>query len=124
MEYIVDSRPIILAKGPRSWHAKVAQELCEKSYNSSQREWYRGINLHAIVARKPGRLPVPVSLLASGAAQHDLHAAKQNIEDHASLKPGKLHADKAYIDADWVQSLKLNHALDLLTPRKRQKAMS
>ena len=32
MECIVDSCPIILAKGPRSGHAKVAQELCEKSY--------------------------------------------------------------------------------------------
>ena len=35
LDYIVDSCPIILAKGPRSGHAKVAAELCEKSYNSS-----------------------------------------------------------------------------------------
>ena len=121
MEYIVDSCPIILAKGPRSGHAKIARELCEKSYNSSRKEWYYGIKLHAIVARKPGCLPVPVSLMASGAAQHDLTAAKQIIEDHAPLMPGKLYADKAYIDADWAQSLKQNHALELLTPRKKQK---
>ena len=38
MEYIVDSCPIILAKGPRSGHAKIARELCEKSYNSSRKE--------------------------------------------------------------------------------------
>jgi len=45
-EYIVDSCPVILAKGSRSGHAKVARELCEKSYNSSltwmppgQRSW-------------------------------------------------------------------------------------
>ena len=43
------------------------------------------------------------------------------IEDHASLKPGKLFADKAYIDAEWTQSLQQNHALQLLTPRKKQK---
>ena len=121
MEYIVDSCPIILAKGPRSKHAKVARELCAKSYNSSRKEWYYGIKLHAIVARRPGRLPVPVSLMASGAAQHDLPAAKQIIEDHVSLKPGKLLADKAYIDAEWAQSLKQNHALLLLTPRKKRK---
>ena len=59
--------------------------------------------------------------MASGAAQHDLPAAKQIIDNHAFLKPGKLYADKAYIDADWAQSLKQNHALELLTPRKRQK---
>lgn len=53
-------------------------------------------------ARVPGRLPIPVSLMASGAAQHDLPVAKQIVEDHAFLKPGYLYADKAYIDADWA----------------------
>ena len=38
LDYIVDSCPIILAKGPRSGHGKVAPELCEKSYNSSRNE--------------------------------------------------------------------------------------
>ena len=121
MEYIVDSCPIILAKGSRSGHAKVAPELCEKSYNSSRKEWYYGIKLHAVVARKPGHLPVPLSLLASGAAQHDLPAAKQIMEDHISLRPGKLYADKSYIDADWKEALKKKHALELLTPRKKRK---
>ncbi|MEZ3418756.1 MAG: transposase [Bacteroidales bacterium] len=121
LEYIVDSCPVILAKGPRSGHAKIASELCEKSYNSSRKEWYYGIKLHAIVARRPGHLPVPVSLMASGAAQHDLPAAKQIVDDHAALKPGRLYADKAYIDASWAQSLKQNHALELLTPRKKHK---
>ena len=69
------------------------------------------------MARKPGLLPIPVSLMASGAAQHALPAAKQIIEDHASLMPGKLYADKAYMDADWAQSLKQSRALELLTPR-------
>ena len=121
VEYIVDSCPIILAKGPRSGHAKVAGQLCEKSYNSSRKEWYYGMKLHAVVARNPGCLPVPLSLLASGAAQHDLPAAKQILKDHLVLKHGKLYADKAYVDAAWAESLKKDHALELLTPRKRRK---
>ncbi len=120
-EYIVDSCPIILAKGPRSGHAKVARELCEKSYNSSRKEWYYGVKLHAVVARRPGRLPLPLSLMASGAAQHDLPAAKQILEDHVSLKRGRLYADKAYIDADWKTALKNGHAIELITPRKKNK---
>jgi len=120
LDYIVDSCPIILAKGPRSGHAKVASELCEKSYNYSRKEWYYGIKLHVIAARVPGRLPIPVSLMASGAAQHDLPVAKQIVEDHAFLKPGYLYADKAYIDAGWALSLKQNHTIELLTPRKKQ----
>ena len=59
--------------------------------------------------------------MTSGAAQHDLPAAKQIVDDHASLKPGRLYADKAYIDAGWAQSLQKNHAIELLTPRKKQK---
>ena len=121
MEYIVDSCPIILAKGPRSGQGKVARELCEKSYNSSRKEWYYGIKLHAVVARKPGCLPIPLSLMASGAAQHDLPAAKQIMENHFFLRSGKLYADKAYADAGWAESLMENHALKLLTPRKKHK---
>lgn len=121
MEYIVDSCPIILAKGPRSNQGKVARELCEKSYNSSRKEWYYGIKLHAVVVRKPGSLPIPLSLMASGAAQHDLPVAKRMIEDHLFLLSGKLYADKAYADAGWAEALKENHALELLTPRKKHK---
>ena len=51
MEYIADFCLIILAKGPRSGQARVARELGEKSYNSSRKEWYYGIKLHAVVAR-------------------------------------------------------------------------
>ena len=120
-EYLMDSCPIILAKGPRSGHAKVASELCEKSYNSSRKEWYYGIKLHAVVLRRPGLLPVPLSLLASGAAQHDLPVARQILEDHLVLNHGKLYADKAYADAAWAESLKEAHALELLTPRKKRK---
>ena len=72
IKYIVDSCPIILAKGPRSGHAKVARELCEKSYNSSRKEWYYGLKLHAVVARNPGHLPLPLCLMADCAAKHDL----------------------------------------------------
>ena len=120
-EYIVDSCPIILAKGPRSGHGKVARELCEKSYNSSRKEWYYGMKLHAIVVRRPGCLPLPLSLMASGAAQHDLPAAKQILKDHIVLRQGRLYADKAYIDAAWEAALKNDHAVELITPRKKRK---
>jgi len=120
-EYIVDSCPIILAKGTRSGHAKVAREFCEKSYNSSKKEWYYGIKLHAVVARRPGRLPFPLSLMVSGAVQHDLPVARQILDDHIFLKQGRLYADKAYIDATWKTALIIDHAIDLFTPRKKRK---
>ena len=121
IEYIVDSCPIILAKGPRSGHAKVARELCEKSYNSSRKEWYYGLKLHAVVARNPGHLPLPLCLMADCAANHDLPVAKQIFQDSLSLNRGRLYADKAYIDATWAESLKNDCAIELLTPRKKAK---
>ena len=54
-------------------------------------------------------------------AVHDLPAAKQIMEDFLFLRPGKLYADKAYADSSWAESLKKNHALELLTPRKKHK---
>jgi len=95
--------------------------LCEKSYNSSRKEWYYGIKLHAVVARKPGQLPVPLALMASGAAQHDLPAVKQILDDHISLTQGRLYADKAYADAAWAGLLKNSHTIELIIPRKRHK---
>jgi len=121
MKYIVDSCPVIPAKGPCSGYAKVASELCEKSCNSSEKEWYYGVKLHAVVARKPGWLPVPLALMASGAALHDLPAAKQILDDHISLTQGRLYADKAYADAAWADLLKNCHAINLITPRKKHK---
>lgn len=119
-EYIVDSCPVILAKGSRSGHAKAARELCEKCFNFSRKEWYYGLKLHAVVARRPGRLPAPLSLMASGAAFHNLPAAKRILQDHLFLKHGRLYADKAYMDAAWAELLEKEHSLLLFTPRKNR----
>jgi len=52
-----------------------------------------------VVARRPGHLPLSLSLMVSSAAQHDLPVGNQILEDHISLKQGRLYTDKAYIDA-------------------------
>lgn len=66
-------------------------------------------------------MPLPLPLMASGAAQHDLPAAKQILEDHILLKQGRSYADKAYIDAAWAVALKKDHAIELITPHKKRK---
>ena len=100
--YIVDSCPVILAKGPRSGYAKVAGELCAKSYNSSRKEWYYGVKLHAFVARKPGRLPAPMGLFLSGAAVHDLE----------SIPKLTMNANKLTPDNNSAGKLKQGHIVD------------
>lgn len=88
MEYTVDSCPVILVNGYCSGHAKVAGKLCGKSYNSSRNEWYCRLKIYAFMACKPDRLPVPLSVMTSGAAQHNLPAAKQIMENCLYLKQG------------------------------------
>lgn len=80
-----------------------------------------GMKLRAVAARRSGGLPLPLSLMASGAAQYDLPAAKQILEDHILLKQGRLYADKAYIDAAWAVALKKDQAIELITPHKKRK---
>lgn len=64
--------------------------------------------------------PSPHSSILDG-FRPGLPAVKQIVDDHTSLKLGRLYADKSYIDAGWEQSLGQNYALELLTPRKKQK---
>ena len=101
VQYIIDSCPIILAKQARAGSAKVAREFCDKSYNSSRKEYYYGVKLHAIVIRRPGKIPVAETLMLSRASIFDLTAAKEIMCSAPLSHGGILLADKAYIDSTW-----------------------
>lgn len=79
------------------------------------------MKLLAVVARRTGYLPLPLSLMASGVVQHDLPVAKQMLEDRILLNQGPLYANKAHIDFAWAITLKKGHAIELITPRKKRK---
>ena len=64
--------------------------------------------------------PSPHSSILDG-FRPGLPAVKQIVDDHTSLKLGRLYADKSYIDAGWEQSLGQNYALELLAPKKKKK---
>ncbi len=121
VQYIVDSCPIILAKQARSGAAKVARDYCDKSYNSSRKEYYYGVKLHAIVIRKPGSLPVSEALMISKASIFDLTAAKMMFLNSPPTHSGWLLADKAYCDAEWADFLKKQYGIKVITPRKQKK---
>ena len=118
--YMVDSCPIMLAHRSRSGYAKVAGDLCAKSYNSTRKEWYYGVKLHAFTQKRTAKLPVPAALSVSCADVHDLTAAKQMTSECAFLHPGWLYCDKAYIDADWKETLEKEYGVQIQTPRKKQ----
>lgn len=121
VEYMIDSCPIIVAKQARASSSKSAREYCRKSYNSSRKEYYYGVKIHALTIRRPGTLPILECLLISPASVFDLTAAKNLFLNFPPGRSGILLADKAYIDAGWAQELKECHGIRLLTPRKRAK---
>lgn len=121
MAFVVDSCPIILAKQRRSSRAKVAPEICNKTFCSSRNEWYYGVKLHAFAKRNTGSLATPCALILTPAADNDLTAAKQIMEDCRPLSNGILYADKAYCDEEWKNYLLKEFGIEIRTPRKKKK---
>lgn len=116
---LADSLPVLLAKGSRSGHAKVAPELCSKTYNASRDQWYYGMKLHVIGQRRQQTLPFPLVIMATEASCHDLPIAKEMLESmdvHGLFLVG----DKAYADADWKQKL-AQQQVCLCTPYKNHR---
>ena len=115
---VVDSLPIWLARLSRSDHAKVAREICAKAYNSSRKEWYYGLKLHAVVQDRYKKLPALLIAMVSPASAHDLPNAKQAMEQFGVWE-GTLFGDKAFVDTQWAQTLHTTNHLQLATPHRR-----
>ncbi len=114
---VIDSLPIILARGSRSTKARVAREIADKTFCSSKNLWYYGVKLHLQAVRRYRLLPMPERLYLTKASCHDLTALRQmNLE----LGNCALFADKAYACTDTKADFdKLGTVL--ATPPKKQK---
>ena len=114
--WMIDSMPIVLAKGGRSFKAKVAQGLADKGYCPSKKLHYHGVKLHVVGTHQPGEIPVPRMIRVTNAKMHDLTAGRELIK---SLDKGICLADKAYSDSNLRKFCKLEHELKLFTPIKK-----
>jgi hypothetical protein len=115
-DHILDSLPIILAKGTRADGAKVAREVANKGYCSTKKLYYHGVKLHLLGRRRVKQLPLPAALALTAAAVHDLTAFRYEIEPPIL---GALFADKAYKDEGLKTDL-LKRQVELCTPDKCQ----
>jgi hypothetical protein len=112
---LLDSLPVMLAKGSRGDAAKVARPLAAKGYCASKKLYYHGVKLHVVARKRYQRLPVPESLVVTSAAVHDLTAFQQRLP---VPEPGALFGDKAYGDSQTRTALAARH-VTLCTPEKR-----
>ena len=91
---LIDSVPVMLARGSRANRGRVAPDLADTGFCATKQQHYRGVKLHFIAARRIARLPLPEKIHLSQASQHDLAALR---EVSPSLPAGcGLFADKAY----------------------------
>jgi len=116
-DFVLDSLPIILAKGTRADGAKIAREVANKGYCATKKLYYHGVKLHLLGRRRLKELPLPEALALTAAAVHDLTAFRQEIQAPNS---GALFADKAYKDVALKADLAQGR-VELCTPDKRQR---
>jgi len=114
---VIDSLPIILARGSRASSAAVAREIADKTFCASKNLWYHGVKIHMQAARRSKRLPVPERIYLSEASCHDLAALRQM---NLHLGDCALFADKAYACAETKAEFDKDGTV-LATPTKKQK---
>ena len=114
---LIDSMPVMLAKGSRSSAARVAAEVADKGFCSSKASYYYGVKLHTVALRRAQQLPLPALLHLSRASQHDLAALREFAPDVGECF---LFGDKAYSDEE-TKTVFAQRGIHLVTPYKRKR---
>ncbi len=101
---LIDSVPVMIARGTRANQSSVAPELANTGFCATKQQYYRGCKLHLIAARRINHLPLPEKIHLSEASQHDLAAL---LELAPRLpKSSALFADKAYFHSETERDFK------------------
>ena len=114
--YLLDSAPIVVAKGSRSRRARTASGSCDKGYCASQKMWYYGVKIHILAEERPHTVPTPRIILVTKASEHDLNTGKIILDNAEDIE---VFGDKAYIDDEWGYDLQLQW-VQLNTPFKER----
>lgn len=97
---LIDSMPIIMARGNRRFKAKVAPELADKNgYCATKKLHYYGVKLHLVGSSQPGTLPDIIGVTSAGTSDVKAYETIVNeILDYDKF------ADKAYVGLDCTKT--------------------
>jgi len=118
--YLVDSFPIVMAKGQHAYTAKVAPELASRSFNATKKMYYYGIKAHVVARKREGGLPDIEILMLEGAARQDGPLFDQM---RPMMHNNLAFADKAYKRPD-EDKIELLQDLKVLTPTIKERGQN
>jgi Transposase DDE domain len=119
LETVVDSMPIIMARGGRADSAKVALEIADKGRCSSKNLWYHGVKLHDLAVCRPCRMPLPAFLALSRASENDNTVFKEQIAPN--FRNVRVFADKIYDDKPAAEELRAMYNIEVQPCQRRRK---
>jgi len=117
LDHIIDSVPVMLARGGHAYTARVARDVSDVGYCASKKTYFHGVRLHTIAQRRVGRLPLPAQLWLREGSCHDLRSVR---EQAISLPNSALLGDRAFPDPTFQQML-AEQQTTLLAVRKKPK---
>lgn len=115
--YLVDSFPIVLAKGQHAYTAVVASEIASKSYNSTKKMYYYGVKAHVVARRREGTLPEIEIIMLDGAGRQDGPSFDLM---RPMMQNNLVFADKAYKRPD-EKMIELTQELKVITPTIKER---
>ena len=117
IDRVLDSLPVMLARGGHAYTARVARETADVGYCASKKLYFHGVRLHVIGRRRSGQLPCPQQIWLREASCHDLRGVKEQAPE---LPTTTLFADSAYADGAFKEQLAAQ-GTSLRTPKKKPK---
>lgn len=117
VDHLIDSLPIMLAKGGHAYTARVACDEADVGYCASKKLYFHGVRLHTIAQRRNGTIPLPNQIWFREASCHDLPSVR---EQEIYLPNTTLIGDKAFPDPVFEKMLE-EQQTTLYTPIKKPK---
>ena len=119
IDTVVDSMPIIIAKGSRADSAKVARGVANKGYCSSKKLWYHGLKLHHLGVCIPTTIPKPLQFELSAASANDNIVFKEQMAP--KYRNLRVYGDKIFHDESAKIDLWQQFQIQVLACNKRKK---
>ena len=115
IDHLIDSLPVMLAKGGHAYVARVARDVADVGYGASKKTYFHGLRLQTIAQRRFATIPLPTHMWLREGSVHDLRSVR---EQAVCLPNSSLIGDQAFLDSTFQAHLE-HQQTKLYTPLKK-----